>query len=97
MHVVHELSRRRRKAGLLQIVVEQSEWPEINVNFQDQMKTCQQSKKTGPVWYDEALTSLTVSHLGQLVEIYIWYIPKTEDGYHQVLLSRISRCGWAEA
>ena len=97
MEAAHELSGHRGKEGTLPKVVERYWWPEMNVDVKDWVTTCKHCKKRVPLRYDEPLESLTVRHLWQRVGMDISYMPKTEDGYHLLVVAREYLSGWAEA
>ena len=97
LEAAHELSGHRGREGTLRKVVERDWWPEMYVDVKDWVKTCEQCEKRVPLRYNEPLKSLTVSHLWQRVGMDISYMPKTEDGYHQLVVAREYLRGWAEA
>jgi hypothetical protein len=97
MEAAHELSGHRGREGTLQMVVERYWWPEMYIDVKDWVKMCEQCDKRAPLRDDEPLTSLTVSHLWQRVGVDISYMPKTEDRYHLLVVTRESLSGWAEA
>jgi hypothetical protein len=97
MEAAHELSGHRGREGTLRKVVEWYWWPEMYVDLKDWVNTCEQCEKRSPLRYDEPLKSLTVSHLWQLVGMDISYMPKTDDGYHLLVVAREYLSRWAEA
>jgi hypothetical protein len=58
---------------------------------------CKQCETRAPLQYNEPLKSLTVSHLWRRVGMDISYMPKTDDGYHLLVVAREYCTGWAEA
>jgi len=67
------------------------------VDVKDRVKMCEQCEKRAPVRYNKPLKSLTVCHLWPQDGMDISYMPKTEDGYHQLVVSREYLSGWAKA
>jgi len=97
MNAAHKLSRHCGREGMLRNVLEMYWRPEMYVDVKDSLKTCEPSEKRLPLRYDKPLKSLTVSHLWERVTMDIFYMPKTEDVYHLLLVAREYLGGWVEA
>jgi len=97
MEAAHTLSGHRGREGMLLKGVKRYCWPEMYVEVKGWVKTCEQCEEKPPVRYDEPLKNLTISHLLQRVGMHISYMPKTEDGYHLLVLAREYLSVWAEA
>jgi len=67
------------------------------LDVKDWVKMCEQFEKRASLQYDEPLSSLTIRHLWQRVGMDISYMPKTEDGYHLLVVARDYLSGWAAA
>jgi len=65
MEAAHELTGHRGREGTLRQVVEQDWWPELYVDVKDWVQTREQCETRAPLWYDESLKSVPVSHLCQ--------------------------------
>jgi hypothetical protein len=63
MEAAHALSGHGGRERTLRKLVERYWWPEMFVDVNDSVKTCEQCEKRAPLQYDEPLKSLTVSHL----------------------------------
>jgi len=69
----------------------------MNVDIKDWVKTYEQCEKRAPLRYDEPLESLKVSHLWLQVGMDISDMPKTENGYHLLVVAREYISRWAGA